>query len=438
MLIFDPKDIFYLIAGMAFFGLTVLPMMCGIRLISVPTLYVAVGMVIGLLAPAMDFIDPMAGEGPRVLLEHMTELIVIVALAGAGLAVDRVAGRSEWQHTWVLLGVVMPITVVIVAWIAMSFLGLSLAAAVLLGGCLAPTDPVLARSVQVDGPNEGEEDDVRVSLTTEAGINDGLAFPVIWLAVVLAGVTVTTDRWITSDWFVGWLTLDVFYRLTVGAAVGWAAGWAFGKIVLSRWGDSATGGENAGLVMIASTFMAYGLTEAFEGYGFLAVFVAARTARGLSRGDDSDEYVTQPHRFSDQIEKILLAILLLWLGIYAVSGILDETTWAEVMLAVLLIFVIRPLIGIITLWPTRGSLLEKGAIAMFGIRGMGSFFYIAFAQGHGEFPQIESVWRVAILTVLISILIHGMLAPLVMEQLRLRRKAAQAGDDREPGVARSS
>lgn len=423
MLVFDDKDIFYLIAGMAFFGLTVLPMMCGLRLISVPTLYVIVGMVIGLLAPAMAFIDPLSGEGPRLLLEHLTELIVIVALAGAGLAVDRVAGRTEWQHTWLLLGVVMPVTILVIAWLGMTFAGLSLATAVLLGGCLAPTDPVLARSVQVDGPNEGEEDDVRVSLTTEAGINDGLAFPVIWLAILLTGVAVTEGGWPTGETLVGWLTFDVAYRLIVGVAMGWVSGWAFGRIVLGPWGDSATGGENAGLVMIATTFMAYGLTEAFEGYGFLAVFIAARTARGLSRGEESDAYVTHPHRFSDQIEKILLAILLLWLGLYAVSGILDGTSRAEIAIAVLLIVVIRPVAGLVALWPTRGSRLEKGAIAAFGIRGMGSFFYIAFAQGHGAFPQIEAVWRITVLTVLLSILVHGMLAPLVMRQLRSRRAA---------------
>lgn len=190
MLVFDPKDVFYLIAGAAFFGLTVLPMMCGLRLVSIPTMYVAAGMVLGTVTTGLPFIDPMSGEAIRLLVEHLTELIVIVALAGAGLAVDRIAGRAEWQHTWLLLIVVMPVTVALVAWTGMAFAGLSLAGAVLLGASLAPTDPVLARSVQVDGPNEGIEDDVRLSLTTEAGLNDGLAFPAVWLAIVLAGLSV--------------------------------------------------------------------------------------------------------------------------------------------------------------------------------------------------------------------------------------------------------
>ena len=95
MLILDPKDIVYLIAGAAFLGLTVLPVMRGFRLESIPTLYVAAGMIIGVLAPRLPLIDPMSGETARLIIEHLTELIVIVALAGAGLAVDRTEGRAE-------------------------------------------------------------------------------------------------------------------------------------------------------------------------------------------------------------------------------------------------------------------------------------------------------------------------------------------------------
>jgi len=430
MLIFDPKDVFYLIARAAFFGVTILPMMCGLRLVSVPTLYVAAGMVIGVVGTGLPSVDPLSGEGTRLLIEHLTELIVIVALAGAGLAVDRAAGRRAWQHTWLLLAVAMPLTVVLVAFAGMWIAGLSLAGAVLLGACLAPTDPVLARTVQVDGPNSGEEDDVRLSLTTEAGLNDGLAFPLVWLAVVLAGVTVTADGWMTSDWFLSWLGLDVAYRVAVALLMGWGAGLVLGRIVMSRWGDASAGGENAGLVMLATTFLTYGLTEAFEGYGFLAVFVAARAGRGIGRQTEHDDYVEMPHRFSDQFEKILLALLLLWLGIYAVSGILDDTRWADIGVAVLLIFVIRPVAGLVSLAPTRGTLLEKGAIAAFGIRGMGSFFYVAFAQGHADFADIEAVWRIVTLAVLMSITVHGVLAPLVMRRLHADRDTPPEGRTR--------
>ena len=424
MLVFDSKDVAYLIAGAAFFGLTVLPMMCGLRLVSIPTLYVGAGMVIGALAPDLPLIDPLAGETTRLVLEHLTELIVIVALAGAGLAVDRIAGRFEWQHTWLLLAVVMPVTIALVALAGMAVAGLSLAGAVLLGASLAPTDPVLARSVQVDGPNEGTEDDVRLSLTTEAGLNDGLAFPAVWLAIMLAGVGVT-QGWPTSNWFLSWLGMDVAYRLIVGVAIGWAAGRGLARVVMSPWGDAAAGGQNAGLVLLATTFLAYGLTEAFEGYGFLAVFIAARAGRGFTRGGENDNYVAGPHRFSDQVEKILLAILLLWLGIYAVSGILADLALTDVGVALLLLLVIRPVVGALALIPTRGTPMEKGAIAAFGIRGMGSFFYVAFAQGHAAFPDIEGVWRITVVTVLLSILLHGFAAPVVMRQLRLRRERGE-------------
>lgn len=413
------KDLLFLVGGLALMGLTALPLVCGRRIVSVPMLYVAAGATLAVLPIGWLVVDPRNPGFELKLIEYLTEVIVIVALAAAGLAVDTRAGRSEWQHAWVLLAVTMPLTIIALVLLGL-WAGLGLAAALLLGAAMAPTDPVLAREVQVGGPTEGEEDDVRLSLTTESGLNDGLAFPFVWLAIVVA----QADGVVSGGLIWDWVLRDVVWRIAAALAVAAVIGWALGRFAVSRWGDREAGGENAGLVFLGSTFLAYGLTEAIDGYGFLAVFVAARVGRSVSRGTEHESYVLKPYAFGEQFEKILLAVLLLWLGTFAVSGALDELTAWDVIIAVLLVFVVRPAAGWIGLIATRGTPFERFAIAFFGMRGMGSFFYIAYAASHASFAGIDQVWRIAVVAVLLSILVHGVLAPIVMNRLPTAAKDA--------------
>jgi NhaP-type Na+/H+ or K+/H+ antiporter len=433
----DSKDVAYLVAGVGLMGLTTLPLICSDRPISIPLLYVLGGALLALSPFALPVADPLAGELSRFLIDHATEMIVIIALAAAGLSIDRQAGKAEWQHAWGLLAVTMPLTIAGIYLMGV-WSGLSVGAAMLLAAAMAPTDPVLARSVQVGGPNEGDEDDVRLSLTAEAGLNDGLAFPFVWLAVALAatGATTFVDGFREVGW--DWLGFDVGYRIAVAIAMGWGIGWMLARFVMGRWGDAAGGGRNAGLVFLGTTFVAYGATEALEGYGFLAVFLAARAGRALTRGTEHDGYIALPHAFGDQAEKVLLALLLIWLGSYAASGLLSHLTWTEVGIALAILFVLRPAAGMIGLSWTRGDLFSKVCISFFGIRGMGTFFYLAFGMGHAAreaygTDDLASIWRIAVVTVLISIAIHGALAPIAMGQVDRRRKARRrAAPDGQP------
>ncbi|MBH5321016.1 cation:proton antiporter domain-containing protein [Aurantiacibacter sediminis] len=422
----DPKDIVYLAIGLALFGLSSIPLACGKRFISVPTMYVAAGALLALTPFAVPMPDPLDGYLSLRVVEHATELIVIIALAAAGLAVDRQAGGAEWQHSWALLGLTMPLTIIGI-YVLGTWTGLSVGAALLLAASLAPTDPVLARSVAVEGPNEGDEDDVRVSLTTEAGLNDGLAFPFVWLAIGVAEFAgdglFDSLAGVAQDW----LLMDVLWRIAAAVGIGWCIGLLSGKFVTSKYGDMENDGENAGLVFLGTTFLAYGVTEAAEGYGFLAVFIAARAGRANTRGTENDDYVRKPHVFGDQAEKVLLGILLVWLGTFAASGVLEGLTWREVALALAVVFMLRPVAGYLSLLCTRGTHFQRLAIAFFGIRGMGSFFYVAFGLAtaeSGAFGDPEPIWRITVITVLISIVVHGALAPLAMARVD-RERASQ-------------
>jgi NhaP-type Na+/H+ or K+/H+ antiporter len=173
------------------------------------------------------------------ITERLTEFVVLVALMGAGLKLDRPLAWSTCPLTWRLLGIAMPLTIAALALLASALLGLG-AAAILLAASLAPTDPVLASDVQVGPPGQGLEDEVRFTLTAEAGLNDGLAFPFVNLAIALALASRTGEPWIGH-----WLTVDVIWKLAAGVVIGWLVGRGLGWLTfrlpnranISRTGD---------------------------------------------------------------------------------------------------------------------------------------------------------------------------------------------------------
>ena len=165
---------------------------------------------------------------------------------------------------------------------------------------------------------------------------------------------------------------------------------------------------------LAATFLAYGLVEVAGGYGFLAVFVAARAIRAAER---SHEYHQVLHDFAEQVERLLTVLLLLLFGGAVVSGLLGPLTWPAALVAVALVFVVRPLAGWLSLRGAPGRPAEHWVIGIFGIRGIGSFYYLAYATSHADFPGEELVWATAGLAVVVSVVVHGIAATPVMALL---------------------
>ena len=397
----DLRDMFYAAIGLALLGLTLQPALARYRLLNVPLVYVAFGAALAWLG--LPILDPRRSEVERAVVEHASELIVIVSLAGAGLAIDTRMTLRKWQAAWRLLAVAMPLTIAAVAFLGAQWLGLGLASAVLLAAALAPTDPVLARTVEVSPPGR-DETPMSVALTAEAGLNDGLAFPFIYLAISIALYGWTSG---VPDWFWHWLTFDLAYRVAAGWFGGLAVGWCVSKVAFSSLGDASRGAWNAVVMVLAATLLAYGLVEAIDGYGFLAVFAAARAGRAATRGTEREGYERFVHHGADQIESILLALLLLWFGSFVGAGGLAGLSWAEVGFALALVFVIRPAAGLVSLIAYPCKRFEAGKVAFFGVRGMGSIFYIAYAQHAAEFGDIDAVWRVASIVIVTSIVVHG-------------------------------
>ncbi len=390
-----------------------LPMIFRRLPLSLPIACLAIGAVLAWSPfPLLPQFNPLEN---REFTQRMTEIVVIVALMGAGLKLDRPIGWRSWTTTWRLLGIAMPLTISALALLGHWILGLGAASALLLGASLAPTDPVLASDVQVGPPQTGEEDEVRFALTSEAGLNDGLSFPFVHLAIAMT--LVGSDR---LDLLGHWALLDVGWRLFAGVMMGWGMGQVFGVLSFRMSGNSLARTRD-GFVALGMTFTTYGLTELVHGYGFVAVFLAAVAFRDSERDHDWHE---QLHDFAEQIERLLMMVLLVCLGAIAVSvPFMAAVDWRIITVAALALAVVRPVIGWLSLLGSDHPPAESVIVAVFGIRGLGSIYYLAYATGHAEFAGVETIWATVLLIVLISIIVHGVAVTPTMNWIDGQRSA---------------
>lgn len=402
-------ELVLLVLGLAAFGVVGLPQILRKWPLSYPIVLVAGGALVFSLPLGLPTPDPIEYSD---LTEILTELGVITALMGAGLAINRVPGWKSWSTTVRLLVITMPLTIAAIAGLGWWVLGMTPGAAILLGAVLAPTDPVLASDVQVPGPNaEGDDDDeVRFALTSEAGLNDGLAFPFTNLALLVAVQGVAPSGWLSE-----FLLIEVGYKIGVGVLGGLVVGRLLAWVIFA--GSSPLTHVRDGMAALAATLIAYAGTEMIGGYGFLAVFVGAVVIRNQER---KHSYLEVLHQFSDQIERLLSAIILVLFGGALVSGVLGYLDWRGLMVAVAVVLVVRPVAGLAGLVRTPIRHAERGVISFFGIRGVGSFYYLAYASNQVEFIQVEQVWAVTALVVAISIVIHGITASTVMDHIDRR------------------
>ena len=379
--------------------------------LTLPILCVVVGVVVFSTKILAFNPDPRTWD---TVTERLTELVVVISLMGAGLKLDRRVGWKSWGTTWRLLAIAMPLTIVAVTFLGVAGLGFSLAAAMLLGASMAPTDPVLAADVQVGPPRSGDEDEVRFGLTSEAGLNDALAFPFVHLAILTAAGGLASGAGL-ADWF----TIKVGWKLLAGAGMGLLCGRAIGFVLfhgarggLSRMGD--------GLVALAATLIAYAATELVHGYGFLAVFICALTIRASERDHDFHQ---QMHDFSDQIERLLIMLLLVLFGGALANGLLVSLTWTDFAVALIVVLVVRPVAGLIAMVGSDQPMRERLLLAFLGIRGVGSIYYVAYGLNHADFGNSERLWSVVGCIILMSILIHGVTATPLLARLARRREA---------------
>jgi NhaP-type Na+/H+ or K+/H+ antiporter len=415
-------DLVYVVAGASLLLAIVLPALLDRWAVSAPMVLVAVGIVIG-LTPLPDGL-PLDPQENRAAIEHVTELAVLVALMGVGLAIDRpleLRNRASWRRwspTWRLLGITMPLCIAGVALLGWGA-GLAPAAALLLGAVLAPTDPVLASDVQVAGPQTGdhevdEADELRFTLTSEAGLNDGLAFPFVYAAILLA------TEGAVRHWALEWVFLYLIGKVALGVLAGLLVGRVLAYVAFRSASPSLRVAERGeSLLALAALITAYGVGEVVHGYGFLAVFVCAMTFRSAERDHD---YHAAMHEVAERLERLLTLFVLLVLGIALTRGLLASLDWRGVAIGLALIFLVRPAAGVLGLAPlgSRSSPLtgpQRWAAAFFGVRGVGSIYYLAYAAGEVEAFGADWLWSTVGFTIVASVLVHGALASPVMRRV---------------------
>jgi sodium/hydrogen antiporter len=401
--------------------------------ISTSIIYLGVGLVLG---PGVFGLLSWDAVREAEILKYISEVAVIVSLFTVGLKWRTPLTADFWSLPVRLATVSMVLTICAVTLIGTTLLALPLGAAVLLGAVLAPTDPVLATEVQVRSSTD--RDTVRYALSGEAGLNDGLAFPFVMLGLGLLGLHPDEDAGLFKLWandgfgVWGWLGWDLLWAVSVGLAVGALTGNMVGRLALYlhwRRHDIFALHEFLVLGLIA---LSYGLAELVYGYGFLAVFAAGYALRrielratgyapeplpeGLSEEAEEETSVEEPEQaaqrmaaalmnFNDQLERILEAAVVVLLG-----AVLTTEFWASevIWLAPLLFLVVRPLAVVVGLLGKGTSYSQEALMGWFGIRGIGSIYYLTYALGYGVTGELADRLTALVLSlVALSIVVHG-------------------------------
>jgi NhaP-type Na+/H+ or K+/H+ antiporter len=386
-------------------------------------LYLLVGLALGPFAAGAIRIDPLRDSG---LLERVTEIAVLISLFTAGLKFRLSLSDRLWALPARLAFGSMAVTVGLIALIGTFGLGLPLGAAILLGAVLAPTDPVLASDVQLEHP--GDRNRLRFSLTGEAGLNDGTAFPFVMLGLGLLGVHEI------GAWGWRWLAVDVVWAIVAGLATGFLLGTLTGRIVLFLRKEHKEAFGLDDFLALGLIGLSYGAALLLHSYGFLAVFAAGLALRRIERlaspGDDDEprdvremaaagsveEVATDPEKapsymaqavlgFNEQVEHIFeVGVVLLVGGMLSFRYLPADALW----FIPLLFLGVRPVAVAAGLAGTRLPRREKGMIAWFGIRGIGSIYYLMYAIEHGLPADLaERLTGLTLTAVAASVLVHG-------------------------------
>jgi sodium/hydrogen antiporter len=391
--------------GLAFLGIAVFAAIGALsheheRAFSASLIYLGLGLVaaVGVSALGVRWLDPV---GDATLLEHVTELAVVIALFSTGLKLERKLNWREWSTVTRLLAIGMPAFIALAALFGTTVMGLSAGAAIVLAGALAPTDPVLAGDIGVGPPGEDDEEhEPHFGISAEAGFNDGLAFPFVLLGMAIAA----------GDDLVSWFAADVAYGIAAGTIVGAAMGYGIAALlVLLRNRDLLIGALD-GWVGVAATLAIYGVVEAISAYGFLAVFAGGLAFRRYERDHELNASV---HNGAEIVEKFGELTVILLLGSMLTLDGLGTPGVAGWALAVLVVFVLRPATVNLALLGSRLQRPgERAFLAWFGVRGVGTLFYVAAATGLGALTgaEAELITWTAIATVILSVVLHGVTA----------------------------
>ena len=407
--------------------------------LSAAMLYLCVGWAIGPNGLRLLELDATRDV---LLIERLTEIAVLISLFTAGFKLRLPWRDPRWRIPVRLASLSMLVTVAAMTAIGIRLLDLPLGAAVLLGAILAPTDPVLASDVQVSDADD--RDRLRFGLTGEGGLNDGTAFPFVMLGLGLLGVHEL------GAWGTRWWLVDVAWATAGGIAIGFVVGALIGRLVLHlrlRHREALGADE---FIAFGTIALAYGLALVTHTYGFLAVFSAGLALRGIADSSTQDpmaiaraasnesaadaqrvpaSMMSAVQRFNEQLERFGEVAVVVAVGaLLATISLPREALW----LVPLLFLVVRPLSVYAGLAGADASPMQKRMMAWFGIRGIGSIYYLMYAIRHEiDADLAQRLLGLTLAVVVTSVVAHGIsVTPLMNRYERLRNRTRHAGRER--------
>ncbi len=383
------------------------------------TVYLAVGWIAGAMVRDKVLVPPTAPQRADMLV-IVTETAVLISLFAVGLRLRLPLTLKNWRVAALLASNTMLATIVLAtlagAWLMPQ---LGWAGALLLAGILAPTDPVLASEVQIRSTHD--RDAARVSLTAEGGLNDGTALPVVMLALGLLGAGNLGAHGLH------WMWHDLAWPIAGGALLGWAFGRGLSRVVhaLLRRGHGLGWDE---LLYLGIITVAYGLSRLTDTSAFLFVFAAAlglfrltsAATEGLARaGVEPDELSDRLQAFGHRCERLVEVAMVLMLG-FAMPWV--EWRGGLAAYAVLLLVIVRPLSVYLTVPRRAMPKAQRRVLAWFGIRGVGSLFYLALVIDSGIAPALAAdLVNATLPAIALSVVLHGISATPLMGLYRKRR-----------------
>jgi NhaP-type Na+/H+ or K+/H+ antiporter len=413
----------YLTVGLLLCAMAVLATLIRRLPLTTAVVYLPLGWLLGPHGTNVVDIDAVRDA---VALQHIAQVVILISLFSAGLKLRVAPSSRMWWLALRLAYGSMAITVLLAAIVGRWLFALAPAMAILLAGILAPTDPVLASDVEVQDPYHLRS--LNFALTSEAGLNDGSAFPVVLLGLsMLTGSLDAAARW-------RWILLDVCWASAAGLAAGYAVANIVGRSVLylrrSRGQAIGLGYFLApGLIAIS-----YATGELVGAYGFLSVFACAVSLRWIelheSGGktlpqlpliavDRKNLYATAADpdvapvflvelllQFTVQLEQLGEVVIVVIVGVLLSH---DGLQWHLIPGLLLLFVVIRPAAVYCGLLGAPMGRSDRALIAWFGIRGIGSVYYLAFAAEHGLRPDTaHQVTQLVLAAIATSIAVHGL------------------------------
>lgn len=418
--------------------------------ISTAALYLGIGCLIGPWGLNLIRLE-IGSNTPE--FERVTEVAVVLSLFVGGLRLRLPLGHAKWGPAYRLASVAMTLTIAGIAVVGWSLFALPPATALLVGAMLAPTDPVLAGEVTVF--HSQDQDRLRFALSGEAGLNDGLAFPFVYLALALVA-TPPGPHWITS-----WALLHLVWAIPAGLAIGYILGRTIGMAAIAlraRYRDTAAPTDFLALALMA---LSYAIAQSVNALGFLAVFAAGIGLRGSERrtveetphpsmqGSPAERHppaealvgaggvgehelgqpavaagvlVAEVFTFGDTIERMLEVLLVVLVGVSLASYLSVN----GIVLGLIVLVIIRPLSVYLSMLGSEATRLQRALIGWFGIRGIGSLYYLAFAGQ--RFPggaRASNLGALVLSTVAVSVLVHGLTAQSMMTWYERRIRERQ-------------